>query len=58
MFSFSIDNEYGPDQVPKAVGQLKVAAWVWGYDENDEYYDDFILIESYNCSEYELGLND
>lgn len=58
MFSFEIDNQYGPNKVPKEVGELKVVAWEWGYDENDEYYSNFIQIESHNCTEYELGLND
>ena len=58
MISFALDNEYGPDEVPREVGNLTVAAWVWGYDENDVYYSDIIPIESHNCTEYELGLNE
>ena len=34
MFSYALDNEYGPTQVPPEVGSLQVAAWEWGYDEN------------------------
>ena len=55
MFSYALDNEYGPTQVPPEVGGLQVAAWEWGYDENQEYKSSISPIKSHACSDFELG---
>lgn len=56
MFSFALDSQYGPLEIPPEVGTLSIVSWDWGYNEDGVYQSGFTEIKTHACSNYELGL--
>ena len=50
--AYSIINEsLDLEPLDPSIGELKIGAWEWGYNDNDEYYENWKWLDTHVCTE-------
>ena len=53
-----INDDFDLSPLTPDIGKIEIIAATWGYDENDEYIYEEIVLPTHVCSAGELGLDD